>query len=63
MSSGGLFIKAVGELKIQIASLHEASDHIKSVAGDVAAAPGVGGYMEQAVTCIAQAAAFIAQLS
>jgi len=62
MSSDDLFIKAVGELKIQIASLHEVSDHIKGAANDVATAPGVRGYMEQAVTCTAQAAAFIAQL-
>ncbi|OPY71582.1 MAG: hypothetical protein A4E64_03195 [Syntrophorhabdus sp. PtaU1.Bin058] len=57
-----LFAKSTSALKLQIASLHEMSDRIKSVASDTATAPGVAGYMEQTVTLIAQAVSFIAQL-
>lgn len=57
-----LFTKSIRELKLQIASLHKMSDRIKSIASDTSTAPGIAGYMEQTVTFIAQAVAFIAEL-
>jgi len=47
------------KLRTQADALHTVSEDIKRIASDLATPPGVGGYMEQSVTFIAQAAAFI----
>jgi len=62
ITDDALFTKTAGALKLQIPSLRAVSDRIKEIASDVDTAPGIGGYMEQTVTSIAQAAAFIAEL-
>jgi hypothetical protein len=59
---GGLPTGTAEKLRIQAAALHAVSEDIKRIASDLATPPGVGGYMEQSVTFIAQAVAFIREL-
>jgi hypothetical protein len=57
-----LFGKAAGAVKLQVPSLHASSDRIKEMASGTRPTPGVVGYMDEAVTFIAQALAFVAEL-
>jgi len=58
-----LLREAVGVLKPQVASIRASSDRIKEMASGTKPTPGVVGYMDEAVTFIAQALAFVAELS
>jgi hypothetical protein len=57
-----LFSKAAGAVKLQVPSLQASSDRIKEMASGTKPTPGVVGYMDEAVTFIAQALAFVAEL-
>jgi len=54
--------KAARDLKLQVASLRASSDRIKEMASGTKPTPGVVGYMDEAVTLIAQALVFVAEL-
>ena len=58
-----LISKAAGALKLRVPSLQASSDRIKEMASGTKPTPGVVGYMDEAVTFIAQALAFVAELS
>lgn len=62
ISDSALAAKAAGKLKLHIGGLQAVSDDVKRIASDVATPPGVGGYMEQTVTYIAQAVVLIKEL-
>lgn len=62
MRDDTLFRKAAGELRSQIPALQAVSDSVKRTASDTATPPGVGGYMEQTVTLLAQAAELLREL-
>jgi|GEM_PF-1567477 len=54
--------KAARDLRLQATPLRASSDRIKEMASGTKPTPGVVGYMDEAVTLIAQALAFIAEL-
>lgn len=54
--------EVAGKLKLQIPGLQAVSDDVKRIASDTKTPPGVGGYMEQTVTFIAQAVTLIGEL-
>ena len=57
-----LLREAVCVLKPQAASLRASSDRIKEMASGTKPTPGVVGFMDEGVTAIAQALAFMAEL-
>ena len=57
-----LLREAVCVLKPQAASLRASSDRIKEMASGTKPTPGVVGFMDEAVTAIAQALAYMAEL-
>jgi hypothetical protein len=62
MRDDALFGKAAGELRSQVPALQAVSDSVKRTASDTATPPGVGGYMEQTVTLLAQAVELLREL-
>ncbi len=62
ITDDALFSKAAGALKLQVPSLQASSDRIKEMASGTKPTPGVVGYMDEAVTLIAQALSFVAEL-
>jgi len=62
ITDDALFSKAAGVLKLRVPSLQASSDRIKEIASGTKPTPGVVGYMDEAVTFIAQALAFVAEL-
>lgn len=62
MRDDTLFRKAAVELRSQVPALQAVSDSVKRTASDTATPPGVGGYMEQTVTLLAQAAELLREL-
>ncbi|HNT43270.1 MAG TPA: hypothetical protein PKN85_02355 [Syntrophorhabdaceae bacterium] len=62
MRDDTLFRKAAVELRSQVPALQAVSDSVKRTASDTATPPGVGGYMEQTVTLLAQAVELLREL-
>ncbi len=54
-----LFANATEVFILQVPALQAVSDNIKRIASDTTTAPGIGGYMEQTVTFLAQAVVLI----
>jgi len=63
IADDALLAKTAGDLKLQAAPLRASSDRIKEMASGTKPTPGVVGYMDQAVTLIAQALALVAELA
>jgi len=63
IADDALLPKTAGDLKLQAAPLRASSDRIKEMASGTKPTPGVVGYMDQAVTLIAQALALVAELT